>query len=81
MQGLSSTNLINQLLCAGPLRGLSAACASQQWPFAAGLRHQATAAIAHHHQQQAGGDTTTKQLNLCNAVNDALHTAMDNNEQ
>lgn len=75
-----TNSLINQLLCAGPLRGLSAACASQQWPFAAGLRHQATAATQEQQQQQAGADTT-KQLNLCNAVNDALHIAMDNNEQ
>jgi hypothetical protein len=76
----STSSLINQLLCAGPLRGLSAACASQQWPFAAGLRHKATAATQEQQQQQAGGDST-KQLNLCNAVNDALHIAMDNNEQ
>lgn len=63
----------NQLLT-GPLRSLSAACASQQWPFAAGFRQQHTQA-----EQQQTGDT--KQLNLCNAVNDALHIAMDNNEQ
>jgi hypothetical protein len=66
----------NQLL-SGPLRSLSAACASQQWTFDAGFRHQATAAAAQ--QQQFAGDT--KQLNLCNAVNDALHIAMDGNEQ
>lgn len=63
----------NQLLT-GPLRSLSAACASQQWTFAAGFRQQHTQA-----EQQQTGDT--KQLNLCNAVNDALHIAMDNNEQ
>lgn len=72
------SNNLNQLLY-GPLRGLSAACASQQWAFAAGLRGQATAAVQQQQQQAAGGDT--KQLNLCNAVNDALHIAMDNDEQ
>lgn len=64
----------NQLLT-GPLRSLSAACASQQWTFAAGFRSQHTQT----QQQQSAGET--KQLNLCNAVNDALHIAMDNNEQ
>jgi hypothetical protein len=73
-----STNF-NQLL-SGPLRSLSAACASQQWTFAAVFLHQATAAAQQQQQQQqVAGDT--KQLNLCNAVNDALHIAMDGNEQ
>jgi hypothetical protein len=71
-----STNF-NQLLT-GPLRSLSAACASQQWTFAAGFRSQHTQAQQQHQQQSTG---ETKQLNLCNAVNDALHIAMDNNEQ
>jgi hypothetical protein len=65
----------NQLLT-GPLRSISAACASQQWTFAAGFRSQHTQA---QQQQQSAGET--KQLNLCNAVNDALHIALDNNEQ
>jgi hypothetical protein len=71
MSLISSTNQ----LWSRPLTALSAALSGQQWPLAAGFRSQHT--LRDH--QQHGADT--KQLNLCNAVNDALHIAMDNNEQ
>lgn len=80
MSQLISTNCSFNQLLHGPLRSLSAACSSQQWTFAAGFRQQHTQTLTQQ-QQQGSSSVDTKQLNLCNAVNDALHIAMDNNEQ
>jgi hypothetical protein len=59
-----------------------------QWPAAGALRQQhttsaalAAAGAAPAPTSIAGEALETKQLNLCNAVNDALHVALDGNEQ